>query len=196
MTYTLQSIGQSLAEARRESRWNQRDLADQAGTTQARISKIENGETDPKVSTLIEIARTLGLEIVLVPLKHLPAVKAIIRHDPLGADDRSSRLILDRLANQLVQLRHHYPDNDDLKRLDRITRELKNFRLTGTMEKPFREILGAVQRVNDTPALVGTLSAPAVKLQRLRNELAHSNIDDGPTQRPAYRLDDEDDTDD
>lgn len=195
MRFSIKLMGQTLANARETTGWTQRDLAAQADTTQARISKIENGDTDPRLSTIIELSRTLGLELMLVPTKHLPAVNALIRQDRLDVRGRSSAAILDRLANNLVQLRQHYPENEDLRQLDRATRELKGLRLTDDMEKPLREVLMTVQRVSETPALIATLSAPADKLRRLRNERVHSANDDVSAPRPAYTLDDEDDID-
>lgn len=47
---------------------------------QARISRIESGDTDLKVSTLFRLARAFGLDPVLVPRRKMPTVKAIIRN--------------------------------------------------------------------------------------------------------------------
>ena len=196
MSFNLKTIGQALAVAREDRGWTQRDLATKAGTTQARISKIENGETDPKLSTIIEIIRTLGIEIVLVPTKHLPAVNALVRQDNLQDRGKANGVILDQLANHLVQLRQHFPENEDLRRLDLTTRELRNFRLTEGMEKPLRDVLAAVRRVSETPALVATLTEPANAIRRLRNERAHSLSEDKPLRRAAYSLDEEDMDDD
>jgi transcriptional regulator with XRE-family HTH domain len=49
----------------------QKDLAEQASTFQSRISKIESGEHDIRLSTLIDIAEALQCEIaknILVPI--------------------------------------------------------------------------------------------------------------------------------
>ena len=80
MTYTLKAIGKSLQAARDRRGLTQRAFAEKAGTTQARVSKIENGDTDARLSTIIEFARTLDLELMLVPRQHIPAVKAILAH--------------------------------------------------------------------------------------------------------------------
>jgi len=45
---------------------------------QAQISKIENAAVDMQASTLIELARALDLEVMLVPRKQVPAVKSIV----------------------------------------------------------------------------------------------------------------------
>lgn len=45
---------------------------------QSHLSAIESGKTDPRTSTLIEIARQLDHELILVPRKLLPAVTALL----------------------------------------------------------------------------------------------------------------------
>src|SRR5512133_1301683 len=49
----------------------QKDLAERANTHQSRISKIESGEHDIRLSTLIEVAEALGCEVCiqLVPFQ-------------------------------------------------------------------------------------------------------------------------------
>lgn len=56
---------------------SQRGLSEKAGIPQAQISRIENAAVDPKTSTLVELARALGLEVVLVPRRRLAAIKML-----------------------------------------------------------------------------------------------------------------------
>lgn len=42
-------------------------LAEKAGVSRMSIQKIESHNTDPRIETLQEIARALGMEIMLVP---------------------------------------------------------------------------------------------------------------------------------
>jgi hypothetical protein len=46
---------------------------------QSHISKIESGKVDIKTSSLIELARALDLEIMIVPRRLVPAVEALAR---------------------------------------------------------------------------------------------------------------------
>ena len=46
--------------------------------TQAQIARIESGLTDPRLSTLTELARALGLEPVLLPKQLLPSVSSLM----------------------------------------------------------------------------------------------------------------------
>ena len=79
MPYNIEEIIQSVRTARKEKRLSQRALSKRAGIPQSHISKIENGPVDIKLSTLIELARALDLEVMLIPRKSLSAVKSITR---------------------------------------------------------------------------------------------------------------------
>lgn len=192
MPYSIGTIGKAFSAERERRDLTQRALAQLAGTTQARISKIENGETDPRFSTLIEMARALDLELVLVPRRHLPAVNGIIGLQKAPSSEWPARMALDRLRNLVIQLKERLPENDDLRALDRTSRELMNLRLTEDMREPVLKVLKAIQLVSDTPALASTLDGPVRTLRRLRNDLVHRTADDVTTPRPAYRLDEDD----
>ena len=76
MTYATEHIASMLRSAREDRGMSQRALSAKAGLPQSHISKIENGAVDLRVSTLVELARVLDLELVLVPRKAVPAVQA------------------------------------------------------------------------------------------------------------------------
>ncbi len=46
---------------------------------QPQISKIENAAVDLQASSLVDLARALELDVMLVPRKHVPAVESLIR---------------------------------------------------------------------------------------------------------------------
>jgi transcriptional regulator with XRE-family HTH domain len=75
----LEAFGRVLRQAREVKGWSQRELAARSGVTQANISKIETGQVDPQLSTLVELARFLDLEVTLAPRQATPAIEAIIR---------------------------------------------------------------------------------------------------------------------
>jgi transcriptional regulator with XRE-family HTH domain len=54
----------------------QQDVAKRSGLLQTNYSKIEQGKTDPRFSTLQDIARSLSLELMLVPLELVDTVGA------------------------------------------------------------------------------------------------------------------------
>jgi transcriptional regulator with XRE-family HTH domain len=59
------------------------------GLPQSHISDIEKGKKDIRLSTLIEIARVLGLELVLIPRELVPAVTSLCR--PSSSPGREER---------------------------------------------------------------------------------------------------------
>lgn len=69
----------ALKAARQAKGLSQRALAARVGLPQSHISKIENGGVDLQLSSLVELARALELEVTLVPRKAVPAVESIVR---------------------------------------------------------------------------------------------------------------------
>jgi HTH-type transcriptional regulator / antitoxin HipB len=60
--------------ARKTLGLSQQAVARKLGMRQGQISDIEAGKHDLRLSTLVEVARAVGLELVLVPRSLLPAV--------------------------------------------------------------------------------------------------------------------------
>jgi HTH-type transcriptional regulator / antitoxin HipB len=56
---------------------SQRDLAEKAQITQAALSRIEHG-VDIRLSTLTELTRVLGLELILVPKELIGSIEYMI----------------------------------------------------------------------------------------------------------------------
>ena len=79
MTYSTEKMAKELKAARTAKDLSQRVLSERAGVPQSHISRIERGGVDLRLSSLVEIARALDLEVILVPRKHLPAVRSITR---------------------------------------------------------------------------------------------------------------------
>lgn len=55
-----------LQAARKRLGLKQQELAEQAGLSRMTVQRIESGAIDPRLSTLAEMARVLGLELVAV----------------------------------------------------------------------------------------------------------------------------------
>lgn len=68
----------ALRAAREEQKLSQRELGVLVGIPQGHISRIEAGAVDLQLSSLVELARALGMEVVLVPRKAIPAVRAVV----------------------------------------------------------------------------------------------------------------------
>ena len=79
MAGSLTETADALKAARLARGLSQRELSARTGLTQAHISRIENAAVDVRLSNLIELARVLDLEMMLVPRPLAPAVRDIIR---------------------------------------------------------------------------------------------------------------------
>ncbi|MDE0146265.1 MAG: helix-turn-helix transcriptional regulator [Nitrospira sp.] len=77
MSYETEYIASTLRIAREARGLSQRELSAKSGVPQGHISKIENNAVDLRVSSLVALARALGLEPMLVSRKFVPAVQSI-----------------------------------------------------------------------------------------------------------------------
>ncbi len=59
--------GQLIEDARKKANLTQEELAAHVGSDKSYISRIENGKTEPKVSSFYPIAGALGLSVELIP---------------------------------------------------------------------------------------------------------------------------------
>jgi transcriptional regulator with XRE-family HTH domain len=91
MPYATEAIVRTLRTARDDAGLSQRELSARIGVPQSHISKIENGGTDLRLSSLVQLARALGHELVLVPRKLLPAVEAIVGNASSAARKRTGQ---------------------------------------------------------------------------------------------------------
>ena len=82
----------TLAHTRKALKLTQAELAQAAGLSRMAVQRTETGEVDPRHSTLSEMARVLGLELLAVPRDLVPALQAFIQSggkylaQPSGAD--------------------------------------------------------------------------------------------------------------
>lgn len=95
MNYAIEHITEQLKEARERKGLSQRELGKLVGVPQSHISKIESGAVDLRLSSLVELARALDLELTVVPRKSLAAVHSIARSGEAGS------LIQERAAYSL-----------------------------------------------------------------------------------------------
>ena len=72
------SILAELEAARKATALTQAELAHRSGVNRMTVSRIEAG-LDPKLSTLQELARAMGMELMLVPRALRSEVQAFVR---------------------------------------------------------------------------------------------------------------------
>jgi HTH-type transcriptional regulator/antitoxin HipB len=77
----MHTINEQLRDLRRARHTSQRALGVRVGLPQSHISAIETEKVDPRLASVIEIARQLDHELVLVPRVLVPAVRAMLAGD-------------------------------------------------------------------------------------------------------------------
>lgn len=211
MTYASEEIINALKKGREAKGLSQRELSARTGVPQSHISKIENGSADIRLSSLIELARALDLDVKLVPRKALPAVNSVVRSAaptvPATETYRSAVKELQRSLSTVDKLRRAYPDLSALNKLQENLRTISNFKTIDKYLDTIKSVaqpLSALQKQADRlrqiedatnlPAKrLKELDVAASRLQTLRNQLVHAAPPSQP--RPAYRLDDDNDDD-
>lgn len=193
MAYATEQIAQALKAARETKGLSQRALSGLAGMPQSHISRIESGGVDLRVSSLVELARVLDLELTLVPRRSLSAVNSIVRstagapRQPGPATRKAWRNVLAKLD----KLSHTDPTNTELAQLGRLTRDLEHlgFRVVDLpMVRDMNKRIDAVLEKRDADGIHRVL----IEMKNLRNAAAHGVTPDAPDiVRPAYSLEED-----
>lgn len=194
MSYATEHIAESLRAARERKGLSQRALSAKAGVPQSHISKIENGAVDLRLSSLVELARVLDLEFVLVPRKSVPAIKAIATNleGGKGYVERTAHLgdsALRRLQKQIADLPSDVLSEIPGQELQRRARDLTHFRLRRDDLAIIKEASEAIGAFKSDPQNLRLITEAQNKLRILRNTLAHGEETPATRPRPAYRLD-------
>jgi transcriptional regulator with XRE-family HTH domain len=223
MSYATQDIIDALKGAREAKGLSQRALSKRTGVPQSHISKIETGGADIRLSSLIELARALDLDLKLVPRKAVPAVDNIVRSTAPTIPATPAFKELTRTLETVKNLRVTYPELTELKKLQDNFETLKNLRNVGKdlehlreIGKPIRELqkfaetyrkiaeagqrtakqIKAIQDAAKVPAeQLEALQQAARSAQTLRNQLVHVIPEQPSLPRPAYRLDEDGEND-
>jgi transcriptional regulator with XRE-family HTH domain len=81
----LKDLGQHLRAARIAARLSQEEVALRADISRPRYRDIETGAAAARATTLVNVARALGLEMMLIPQAMVPAIEAMLQ--PADDDD-------------------------------------------------------------------------------------------------------------
>ncbi len=192
MHYSNEAIIATLKAAREASGISQRDLSAKAGVPQSHISKIESGGTDIRLSSLIELARALDLELTLVPRKLLPAVEGILRTTATAVEHEPRLKFQDlrRAEQALAVLNRSIPDASEFGKLQQTLRELNYLRLSRNDLVAVRRATERLIAAKNEPEGLAVVRKVGNELQNLRHRIAHGITE---PQRPAYSLEEEDD---
>ncbi|RLC16489.1 MAG: XRE family transcriptional regulator [Deltaproteobacteria bacterium] len=75
----MDTLIKELKIARLEKGLKQSEFGKKLGLPQSHISKIERGGTDPRLSTVVDMARIVDHELVLVPRRLVTVIRSMIK---------------------------------------------------------------------------------------------------------------------
>lgn len=203
MTLETDAIAMALRTAREKKGLSQRELSALSGVRQSQISMIEKGLVDLRLSSLIELARALDLELTLVPQSAVPAVlsfvQSIVRSAaPSSEAGQANRLAvrdLHHLSNMVAEHRAELPlKPEEVAQLQRQLRELPHYPLSESDRHVIRSANQAIQAYLSDPQASSTVRNALAQLRTTRNEIAHRAAAPSAAEavRPAYTLDEDD----
>jgi transcriptional regulator with XRE-family HTH domain len=94
MNSISKSLGSTIRERRIKLGLSQARVAELAGKTQSQIARLERGLGDPRISNVVQVSRSLGTELVAIPILLLPAIRHLLaEHEQGPLPPRSTRLV-------------------------------------------------------------------------------------------------------
>ncbi len=197
----IADIAASIRQARKDKGLTQRELGKRVGLPQSHISKIESGTVDLQLSSLAEIARALDLELRLVPRKALPAIEGTVRAavGTAGSSAASRALATIQKDLQLAErIRTEYPELKEIENYRSVLKSVQALQIDNqslkslqNALKPSQDLAKFFKDYNEVAKIAKQVSEATSALQQWRNIQVHSPQIDGPRQRPAYRLEDD-----
>jgi len=196
MTYGVQEIAERLRAARVASGLSQRELSALAGVPQAQISRIETGAVNLRLSSLVALVHALDLELVLVPRKAVPAVRALTTQALSKNGQRAVAVQkeMQRITETLRDLQINLADLEGLAALQKSFTDLQRFRWPLLQPEILKQLRQSLERIHRSDHPMVAINESAELMRRVRNRAVHGpdpELDEGGA-RPAYSLDEDD----
>lgn len=198
MAYSAEQLAMRLRAAREAKGLSQRALSKLVDVPQSHISKIETGGVDLRLSSLVQIARALDLEVVLVPRKNIAAVQTITRQSrsPSGHTATTARIAkeLKRLLNTTRRISTQHPVKREVAQLRRRVDDLNLLEIPNSALDDVRKINKALEAYTNEPENDIALNHALLQLQDFRNMIVHMQANQPGAEkiRPAYSLEEDD----
>ena len=200
MSAGIEELAASLREARIAKALTQKALGQRVGLPQSHISKIEKGAVDLKLSSLVEIARALELEIKLVPRKALPAVEGAVRAHGTSVETSRALSLLNQQAQIAERIKAEFPDLPQVEAFQKAIRSIPRLQFDAAQLKaldealqPARRLTSIIEGQGGAAALAKRLEEATSALRHFRNmQVQHAPLIEAARQRPAYRLEEDD----
>ena len=205
MSTAIEDIAASIKAARIAKDFTQKQLGERVGLPQSHISKIESGGVDLQLSSLVEIARALDLELKLVPRKTLPAIEGVVRSQRERSEASRALATIAETIRFAERVQESYPSVTEVTELQSALKDIQAVNFTpetlkaiqqalqpvAHLKKHLQDLGWALDQQEGTKKLAQQIAASTRALQRVRNLQVHA-IDRGNAPRqPAYRLEDD-----
>lgn len=200
MSAGIEEIAASVREARLAKALTQKELGQRVGLPQSHISKIEKGSVDLKLSSLVEIARALDLEITLVPRKALPAVEGAVRAHGTTVETSRAVSLLNEQAQIAERIKANFPDLSQVEGFQNAIRSIPRLQFDAAQLKALDEALQPAKRLKaiieaqgGAAELAKRIEEATSALRHFRNiQVHHAPLIEAARQLPAYRLEEDD----
>jgi transcriptional regulator with XRE-family HTH domain len=194
--YSAEPLTSALRSAREARGLSQRALAARAKIPQSHLSKIETGAVDLQLSSLLELARELDLDVMLVPRKFVPAIEALTRSEerkpPTHQTASWALPELTRIGNAARGLQGTPQASKYLQQIIHAAKALESAEISSRDHQAIRRVADMLAHLKPNSDALPRLRDAAQTLQTLRNVLAHRAAATPAPQRPAYSLNEED----
>ena len=205
MSTTIEDIAASIKAARIAKGFTQKQLGERVGLPQSHISKIEGGNVDLQISSLVEIARALDLELKLVPRKTVPAIEGVLRSQRERSETSRTLATIAETNRFAERVRESYPSVTEVTELQSALKDIQAVNFTpetlkaieqalqpvAHLKKHLQDLGLALEQQEGTKQLAQQIAASTRALQRLRNLQVHAIDRDYAPRLPAYRLEDD-----
>jgi transcriptional regulator with XRE-family HTH domain len=196
----IEELAARVREARIQKALTQKELGQRVGLPQSHISKIEKGIVDLKLSSLVEIARALDLEITLVPRRALPAVEGAVRAHGATVETSRALSLLNEQSKIAERIKAEFPDISQVEGFQNAIRSIPRLQFDAAQIKALDEALQPAKRLKSiidgqggAAALGKRIEEATSALRHFRNKQVHQEpLIEAARQLPAYRLEEDD----
>ena len=189
----------SIRAVRQAKALTQKELGQRVGLPQSHISKIEKGAVDLQLSSLVEIARALDLEVKLVPRKALAAVEGAVRAHGTTVETSRALNLLSEHAQLAKRIKDSFPEISQIEAFQNAIRNIPKLQFDAAQLKALNEAFRPAKRlkallgVQEDAAKVASLLEKAISsLKHFRRVQVNAPLIETGRQLPAYRLDEND----
>ena len=112
MNYSVAHWVEQLRLARKRKGLTQAALGKKVGLRQSYVSKVEGGSIDIRLSSLLELARALELEPMLVPRSLVPAVQSLTRSQTMVRPESGKLTVVGHTPTAIVRPAYALDEDD------------------------------------------------------------------------------------